>query len=118
MTDCNFKTAKGQGMITLLRKALGISARVPTRSAPVAEDLRHALTRLSAEREGVQTQINSLQQQRRAALLSDDDDAVTLIDAELDRLYRDLERGDEIEREILDGASAFPPFSAMSNDNA
>ncbi len=69
-------------------------------------DYRAAIARLEAEAARVNDALREAFDRRRAALLAGDDAEADRLDREIDRLSREQERGDALERELLNRAAS------------
>ncbi len=78
---------------------------MPPAAAPGSLDYRAALARLEAEAERVNDALREAFALRRAALLAGDDAQADRLDREIDQLSREQERGEALERELLNRAA-------------
>ena len=90
-----------RGLLNRLLRPRPPSARTPL-------DYRAALARLEADAERVSVALRQAFDRRRAALLAGDDAAVDRLDAVIDQLSREQERGEVLERELLSRATTLP----------
>lgn len=99
-------------MITALIRLLRLRSPTPPAAAltaPSIAEVEAALADLDGQRAHLHAALRDALDRRRAALLADDDRAVDLLDSEIDRLSREDERAEVIERELLDRAATVSP---------
>lgn len=75
---------------------------------PAPVEIRAALARLEVEAAEVNTALRQAFDLRRAALIAGNDAEVDRLDAVIDQLSREQERGEVLERELLSRATTLP----------